>query len=140
MASELLAARTYLYGKLSAALAIPAFPLGEVSAGQAMPYATYDLTPEPDTASKTRTEQAAMEAVVRVVGQGSLVPLEAHQAAIETALNFRSGKVKGFRVESRRTATFALPVYFREGSNVPVREVGGRFELTLTRVESGVVG
>ncbi len=139
MDSELIAARSYLSARLSAALSIPVYPLGEVSASAAMPYVVYDVSPEPDAQSKTRTERASMEAVARVVGKGPLLPLAAHVAAIGEALDMRAGEARGFYVSSRRIAPFSLPVYYLEGGNVPIREMGIRARLALTRV-SEVVG
>ncbi len=139
MASELIAARSYLYARLSGALSIPVFPLGEVSASAAMPYVVYDVSAEPDRQSKTRTERALLEAVARVVGQGPLAPLAVHVEAIGEALDMRAGEARGFYVASRRIAPFTLPVYYLEGGNVPVRELGIRVRLALTRV-SEVVG
>lgn len=133
--SELLIARQYLYSRLSSHLECEVYPLGEVEAGAVMPYATFDITPEPDRMSKTATEQSNMEAVCRVVGEGSLGPLEAHLAAIGKALDFGAGEVGEFQVLSRRIAPWHLPTYFREGSNVPQRELGFRFRLVLTAKE-----
>ncbi len=137
MASELLAVRAFLYSRLSEVLSIPVYPLGEVSASSAMPYVVYDATPEPDEASKTATERASFEAVARVVGEGSLGPLAGHLEAIEEALHIQAGEARGFSVVSRRIAPFSLPTFYREGSNVPVREMGMRARLTLTREEVG---
>ncbi len=138
MASELFAARSYLFTRLSEALSIEVYPLNEAPPDAVMPYVLFDAIAEPDEQSKTRTERASLEAVVRVMAEGPLGPLVEHLEAIEEALDFRSGVVGGFMVTSRRKALFGLPVDFEAGSNTPVREEGLRVQLKLTRVEEEV--
>lgn len=109
----------------------------EVRDGQAvkvlapMPYAVYDLRPQPDTWSKMSVAYTRFDATVRVVSRGYKRDLEAPVGAIDGALRSAVGEVEGVRVTCRRTATFNAPLYYLSGDNVPTRERGVRVDLKV---------
>lgn len=95
------------------------------------PFIAYDLTPQSDLQSKQSVVWSRFEAVVRVVGLGSLMPLDEHLRYVDQTMGGGAGISEG-GVSARRTATFSLPPYMLEGDEQVIREVGFRYQVRVS--------
>ncbi len=141
--SELVRVSSVLYSRLSGGpLAVyeapaprtipdPTDPTGVREIPVERPFIAYDLTPQSDVQSKQSVVWSRFEAVVRVVGLGSLMPLDEHLRYVDQAMGGGAGISEG-GVGARRTGTFSLPVYFEEGGDQPVREAGFRYQVKVS--------
>lgn len=108
----------------------PTDPTGVREIPVERPFIAYDLTPQTDVQSKQSVVWSRFEAVVRVVGLGSLMPLDEHLRYVHQAIGGGAGISQG-GVSVRRTGTFSLPPYMLEGDEQVIREVGFRYQVKV---------
>lgn len=130
---ETLLARQYLALRLRD-LGIPVYRHGTAPmSATPLPLCVYSIEPQTDVRHKMGLTWSPVQSVVRVINEGNVRDIEAYVAEVDRLLamapemELESGSVKGVR----RLRGFSLPPWYREGSNKPMYEEGGVYELKV---------